>query len=491
MKSNQLRVPLRLRTLVIILTAVGLFLSSQDSLAQARCESLFLPLAKTQAWKGDSATLDYWLRLDVQRTLSADQAEHIFPTSLRTVTTTEKIKNTVSLRIFQVLQFLSARSFFKNSGISFLDTLSKISTRTKNSPFRFLVAGSVFRRIDALLSHPALRDQDGNLSLKRYATFQTQFMSDIRDDKIKYGAEFFDDEAVAQGAINTFAIKLFALFDNHEVYSRQSANAISLLHPVVDAAMDKGSMTKETFKKLERYLVYAERPTIDSAYEHLLFDYLQRFEVDFPRDKVPGFWMALSRLFNAQVKSMKQKQSGFDEQQYYEISLDKGGLSTVLAAYTALGPLTQKQFEFFYRSGGVFQIIDDLMDIQKDQAEGVNTIWTQALSRGESFSKPLRQLLVMEKNIEDHLDELTADFANPKIFQNIYSFGFKLSFIRGLARQRDLVDAPATQLVAKNLSVSLPAIQSIMTAKSLETADGDEGSDVWLLGHLVRMTNAY
>lgn len=480
-------------SLAVFLTAVCLFSAPTYSLAhEPRCEYIFLNTSIKNSWHAESHTLDNWLSEDVERLFQSKMTEVKFPPNLPRVSKIEKLKNTINLRILHILKYFGTRSKnISSKGNSFLNLVHRTTERIKHSPFNFLVSGIVFQRIDNLINHQSLQDMNGNLTLNKFAQFHLEFLSDSHQDRTTYGADFFNEETIAQGAINTFAIKLFAFLNGHQVYSRDCANAISLLHPIVDAAMDKQQMSRETFQKLEKYLYQAENPIINSAYEKILFAYLTRFERDFPRTQVPGFWFALQRLFSAQVKSMKQKHHSFNEREYFEISLDKGGLSTVLAAYTALGPLTKKQFEFFYRSGGVFQVIDDLIDIQKDQKEGINTIWTNALLDKKGFFNPIQKLLLMETNIEENLEELTKDFSDPKSFQTVYSFGFELSFLRGLSRQKKLIDRSTLDLFSNHFTVTLNATQSLMTSKAIDDPNKEIGSDIWFLNQLIEMTNKY
>ena len=373
-----------------------------------------------------------------------------------------------------------------------LDTVAGALDRVQNSPFYVLLRGSVFQRLNGLLSHSALMNDQGTRDLSQFASFQLQFKSDIAADRAEYGEKFFGSEMIAQGAVNSFAIKLFAWMNAKQtVPDRLAVNSIALLHPLVDAAMDQGWMKRETFGKLSEYLNHGTKPKIEDDYERILFDYLYRFEKPFPRSAVPGFWMSLTRLFATQVRSLAQKKSNMTTQDYYQIALDKGGLSTVLAAYTALGPLSPKQYEFFYRTGGVFQVIDDLLDIQKDQAEGVRTIWTDALSNKSSLAIPLQQLMTLEGTIEDDLPALTSEFTDPAAFAGVYAFGFKLSLMRGLARQSSVLDSAALNFMSGRLSLTLASFRKLMTVKPSEAQSSEEGSDMWLFDELVQATENY
>ncbi|NCN95154.1 MAG: class 1 isoprenoid biosynthesis enzyme, partial [Bdellovibrionales bacterium] len=375
-----------------------------------RCIIALTSAAHPIDFRPTSAKLDQWLEADISDMKRLLKEQDVAPSSLRRVSRIERVRNEIFFSLIKNLNGFIAR----NSRNGFVNALAEIVNKIEKSPFNIFVKGSAFARIKNLLDNPSILQENGGRDLRKFSEFQTQFDRDLAADKEQYGEAFFDKETVAQGAINSFAIKLFAFLNgNKSPHDRLSANAISLLHPIVDAAMDKGLMGKKTFEKLDRFLSDGERPHIEGHYEKLLFGYLYRFESVFPRNSVPGFWLAIKRLFDSQVESLKQISGEYSSEFYYRLALDKGGLSTVLAAYTALGPLTERQFAFFYRSGGIFQVIDDLLDIRKDLGEGVTTTWTNAIRNRESFGPPMRHLFALEKDFESRLNELSQDFDNP------------------------------------------------------------------------------
>ncbi len=442
-----------------------------------------------ETWKPSSPQLDEWVKIGVDRALGPE-SHGLFPPSLRQVSRLEYARNQVFFGLFKLMRFFTGRK--NESGeVDFLRAIESTQKLVKRLRLDFLLKGSIWNRLEAMLAHPAVRNSDQQVGIGAVTEFHKEFLSDIAADKAKYGEAFFDTETVAQGAINSFAIKLFARLNTRsDVWDRSAVNAIALLHPIVDSAMDKGLMGKATMGKLAAYLESRTAPQIETAHERLLFDYLARFEHAFPRDKSPGFWFSLQRLFSAQIESLKQKGQDLPPGEYYRISLDKGGLSTVLAAYTGLGPLSEKEYEFFYRSGGVFQLVDDMLDIKKDQAEGVKTEWTNARAQGKSLAGPMKALLKLENLIEQELPRASSDFLDPAAFQAVYSFSFKLSLFRALARQKDQKDPELHHLFKGRHSLPLSAIQTLM-APPAPTKLAPEGSDLWLLQQLIEMTDSY
>src|SRR5690606_15625006 len=95
-----------------------------------------------------------------------------------------------------------------------------------------------------------------------------------------------------------------------------------------------------------------------------------------------------------------------------------------------------------------------------------------------SFVEPLSRLLAAEKKFEELLPELTKDFKNPEAFAEVYQFSFKLSLLRALGRQRNLLDRKTMELVRSRLSLSLKSLNQLMSgqvfdATHMQSSDPD------------------
>ena len=379
--------------------------------------------------------LDPWIR-DLIHGYSNEAS--LVPESFQHRTFWTRVKNEVFLRSARIYLTYFADLKPNQSIEQIPDSASKIHyflRQIDNSPLGWVLRGSIFQRLIGLTeakepSHTAVL---GTI-LEKIRTFQSQFKDDIERYEQIYGSEFFTPEVLARATINTQTMKLFALVQGIEtIPSRDAANAIALLHPVTDEALDKGTVSKSSIEKLSELLENQTPPSIKTPYEKILFGLLEYISRDFPPAQHPWLHSMLKQLHFAQLRSLMQKGEISDEDLLY-LTFEKGGLSTAIAGYIALGGLTSKQYEFFFKAGAVFQLMDDLLDIETDLQEGGRTVWTGPIKKQASLLPPLNRFLAVQSHLESQLDDLISDFGPNTSFGDIYRFGFKLTLMRGLSR---------------------------------------------------------
>lgn len=334
--------------------------------------------------------------------------------------------------------------------------------RLSASPLAVLYKGPLFDKVSALTAKmnaskglPA-RDFLGSID-----HFQGEYLADIDRYKAIYGEEFFTEDAIARGAMNAIAMKLFAQMHGQDAPNRDAVNAIALLHPITDEVIDKGQLDPKTMLKLTR-LLEGRPQTAESPYERLVFGFVESIYQAFPRDKHPELDYTLQRLHAIQLASNGQR-FGMDEEKMLRTTFTKGGLSTAAAGYIALGGLTAKQSGFFFKGGGIFQIMDDLSDIAIDMSEKVETTWTSPLRQGKSLLLPMRRFLHLEKTFESELDDLVSDFSDPAAYAWLYRFGYKVRLMQGLEQPSVPQMRPAARLVQARLPVRLGKFKQLAT----------------------------
>ena len=99
--------------------------------------------------------------------------------------------------------------------------------------------------------------------------------------------------------------------------------------------------------------------------------------------------------------------------------------------------MTLAQLEFTYKVGALFQVTDDLKDIEKDSAEGVTTIWTMARKNDGSLAAPLASLV----GIKDSLMNGPAKRAFPDHIQesqDMIETGFLFEVLAGMTGNGEL-----------------------------------------------------
>lgn len=477
------------RLMITVVVSILVVNSAGSASATVRCASMF---SFDHEYVPSVKDLDEWLTSTQRLTESTASAEPQFPMGFKTVSRMDQIRNEIFFRIFKWSTSPKYANWKNGRSGQFLNWFGNLVKRASKSPISYFVKGSVFRSLEKILNHDSLPDGTGEKNLKIFSDFMMDYFSEIKMIQDKFGGDLLKLKSEqAQGAIDSFAVKLFAHLNGHEIFDKDAVHAIALLHPLLDSAMDRGHFSSETAQKLKKFLIEGGNPVASNSYEQIVFEYLKRLENAFPRQKSQGFWLTLDQLFQAQLTSLRQKSDKLSAHEHFEIALKKGGLTFVVFAYTAFGKLTVKQFEYFFRVGGVFQLLDDLLDIKKDQSDQINTIWTQETRSNGSHLKPLKALLAIQTDLEGRIKDLSRDFDNPDAFITSYLFAFKLALLGGLSKNWSSIDPETKALLENRFDLTPRTFMDIMRPQSEDLNKFEEGSDLWFLNVLTNMMDSY
>lgn len=222
---------------------------------------------------------------------------------------------------------------------------------------------------------------------------------------------------------------------------------------MTDDYFDRGMIGREVVegiaRKLEGIDVKARNP-----YENAVYELIDDIFTDYPQDKHPALAQILKKLHAEQVQSMRQKSQNLPFRDIVDISVRKGGLSVLSAAYIALGGLTERQMDFFYHGGAVFQFIDDLLDVEEDVRDGIQTIWTSRLKAGEPFDEQFHRVLQLQKYACTRMPGNVADFAHPELVSKLYDVAFKGLMLRGYFVNEERFSVAARKEVTMTLPIS-------------------------------------
>lgn len=128
--------------------------------------------------------------------------------------------------------------------------------------------------------------------------------------------------------------------------------------------------------------------------EERLFLYAHKKLKDYVKDPTQ-YLVSTQRLFYAQLNSVKQKNPAITEKEIKEITLEKGGTATFLCHFYLDEQAGAVEQDCWFLLGGVFQILDDLMDVHDDLQEGNHTMpikMTHSIDGQQFFSGQIQRL---------------------------------------------------------------------------------------------------
>jgi hypothetical protein len=101
-------------------------------------------------------------------------------------------------------------------------------------------------------------------------------------------------------------------------------------------------------------------------------------EDEYPRSGYPEVYQSLLAIHQAQTQSMYLIHSGDDlsETEILKICIAKGGASVLADGYLVAGRLSKEQEHFLFGYGAYLQLLDDIQDVNEDQAAGLKTVFS-------------------------------------------------------------------------------------------------------------------
>lgn len=335
------------------------------------------------------------------------------------------------------IQTEAQKAPWSTDGFTLTDLLGRIQaaikSKTKESRVNAFFGRSAINSLSQITRNEMEKSGSAGFRIGLFQSFISDYAADIERYRREYpdGSRFFSDQAVKKAGFNRFALRMISELHGVAPADREAANAISLLHPITDDALDSGMDKAEIMKSMNKIskILNGEPVASENSYETIVFSLIQKILRVYPAEKHPIVLRSLKLLHEAQLQTPNQKVDKIDYDQMLLLSLRKGSLTSELFAYLALGNLSPGQSEYFYKSGAVLQLIDDLLDFKGDLAEGNETIWTHAYRKEKSLERPLRSFLNLQKYFETQGADLLASSANGHQFNQGFNFGFKLFMI--------------------------------------------------------------
>ena len=154
--------------------------------------------------------------------------------------------------------------------------------------------------------------------------------------------------------------------------------AVAALHPTQDDYVDAAELDDRALVTLRRRLC-GERVSCPVPGLASTFALVDRVYTHLPPSRHPGLVEIFVQLQDWQVASIEQRLGRPDRDRLLEITLQKGGWAFALYGYVLQGGMTPGQLAHFFSMGGLFQLMDDLHDLDDDLRDGIETVWTRAL----------------------------------------------------------------------------------------------------------------
>lgn len=157
--------------------------------------------------------------------------------------------------------------------------------------------------------------------------------------------------------------------------------AYSLLYPYTDNLIDNpeiSALDKLIFSNNFYLRLDGQNPKPNNGAEHTIFSLVSLIEDEFPRLAYPEVYQSLLAIHEAQTQSMELIHSAgaLSEREILKICMTKGGASVLADGYLVAGLLSKDQECFLFGYGAYLQLLDDIQDVDEDQAAGLKTVFS-------------------------------------------------------------------------------------------------------------------
>ena len=205
--------------------------------------------------------------------------------------------------------------------------------------------------------------------------------------------------------------------------------AAAALHPAHDDYIDGASVEESVVQAIYDKI---RGKSVDSSSLNLkikpVLDLLDVVYRKYPPQNNPLLVDIFCQINYWQNESRKQKGLCSTED-LLKISFMKGGYAFALYGYLLMGNMKTAQFRRFYSMGAVFQIMDDLHDIKEDIADGINTVWTQYITKGLNADPSLFGVAAVQREFERIIPNYKS-FRRPVFIRRLDLFGLRFDILK-------------------------------------------------------------
>jgi hypothetical protein len=374
-----------------------------------------------------------WDQQDAQIYLGPIPKDYM-PNSLPKISTLERLRYTEAVHrsskslLLGIDNIRAKMSAGANSSTMLRSALKELETEIVNleMPSKLSRPGkSVHKKMSEKVDGAMDKSGASGIRIGEFENFLGTYKDYVEKLKLEYGKEFFSDEGVLKAGFDSFAMHLFAEITHTPLVMTEPIYSLALLHPITDDALDMGVNVRQAMGKLSKVLE-GKPQTAETPFERVVFDLVGNIQKAYPEKDHPWVHEALRLLHQEQLRSVGLQKAGVSTPDLFDVTYRKGALTSILFGYMGMKKLTGNQREFFYRAGGILQLIDDLLDFPKDLKSGNETVWTQSYRKSKNLDDPLQRFLFLQKNLELASPQLLSEIPGGADFANSFNFGVKM-----------------------------------------------------------------
>lgn len=255
---------------------------------------------------------------------------------------------------------------------------------------------------------------------------------DIENFSEEYGIEYIDD-GEQRCLFNYFNLYIHSIVFTGEILldlkTRKSLFAAAAIHPAQDDYIDKNDVNKDIIDIIDKS-IKGEKVHTDNDEVMPVLRLIELIYENHPTDENPILVHILLELNKWQLYSMEQKKrKNIDEDELLKISFMKGGYAFAFYGYIALGKMDILQFRHFFGMGAIFQIMDDLHDIEIDLDNGVETIWTKKINKSENIDLEMYGVVATQMKFEEITNAIES-LKRPVFLRRMELFAVRLDLCK-------------------------------------------------------------
>lgn len=257
-----------------------------------------------------------------------------------------------------------------------------------------------------------------------------QANQDIKDFGRKYNIRL-DDEAEVRCLFNSFNLFLhFVLIYGRVIITqdkRELIYAAAAIHPVEDDYIDSETVSEEIFdivsKKLRGESVIAPNEKTKN-----IFNLIDTVYDQYPTEENSRLVDIFVELNFWQYQSLKQKKS-CNTEELLRISFMKGGYAFALFGYIVIGKMSSEAFRHFFAMGAIFQLMDDIHDIEEDLENNIHTLCTQSFLNNKNIDEVMKGVMEIQRKYDD-IVPLIHDVRYPVLLRRLEQVAVRFDSIK-------------------------------------------------------------